>query len=111
MKKKNEFYGVWCPSITPMTSAGKIDLNGLRQHISRLTEASIDVVLLMGSIGEFASFTLDERLMLIREVRGVCAECDVVICCLGLDAGLEGEEGDQGNQPDSLPYPTENPWG
>lgn len=33
------------------------------------------------------------------------------ICCLGLDAGLEGEEGDQGNQPDSLPYPTENPWG
>ena len=34
-----------------------------------------------------------------------------VICCLGLDAGLEGEEGDQGNQPDSLPYPTENPWG
>ena len=38
------------------------------------------------------------------------AECDVVICCLGLDAGLEGEEGDQGNQPDSLPYPTENPW-
>lgn len=48
---------------------------------------------------------------LIREVRGVCAECDVVICCLGLDAGLEGEEGDQGNQPDSLPYPTENPWG
>ena len=35
---------------------------------------------------------------LISEVRGVCAECDVVICCLGLDAGLEGEEGDQGNQ-------------
>ena len=34
----------------------------------------------------------------------------MVICCLGLDAGLEGEEGDQGNQPDSLPYPTENPW-
>lgn len=35
---------------------------------------------------------------LISEVRGVCAESDVVICCLGLDAGLEGEEGDQGNQ-------------
>lgn len=71
MKKKNEFYGVWCPSITPMTPAGKIDLNGLGQHISRLTDARIDVVLLMGSIGEFASFTLDERLMLIREVRGM----------------------------------------
>jgi beta-glucosidase len=32
------------------------------------------------------------------EVKGVCAESDVVIACLGLDAGLEGEEGDQGNQ-------------
>lgn len=32
------------------------------------------------------------------EVRGVCEQSDVVIACLGLDAGLEGEEGDQGNQ-------------
>lgn len=35
---------------------------------------------------------------LISEVKGICAESDVVICCLGLDSGLEGEEGDQGNQ-------------
>ena len=28
---------------------------------------------------------------LISEVKGVCAESDVVICCLGLDSGLEGE--------------------
>ncbi|WP_334074406.1 MULTISPECIES: glycoside hydrolase family 3 C-terminal domain-containing protein [Paenibacillus] len=34
----------------------------------------------------------------IAEVKGVCAESDVVIVCLGLDAGLEGEEGDTGNQ-------------
>ncbi|MDO4513001.1 MAG: glycoside hydrolase family 3 C-terminal domain-containing protein [Lachnospiraceae bacterium] len=34
----------------------------------------------------------------ISEVKGVCAASDVVICCLGLDSGLEGEEGDQGNQ-------------
>lgn len=71
MKTENEFFGVWCPSITPMTPDGKVDLNGLRQHIARLTDARIDVVLLMGSIGEFASFTLDERLMLIREARGM----------------------------------------
>ncbi|MDO3410125.1 glycoside hydrolase family 3 C-terminal domain-containing protein [Saccharibacillus sp. CPCC 101409] len=31
------------------------------------------------------------------EARGVCAESDVVIVCLGLDSGLEGEEGDMGN--------------
>ena len=34
----------------------------------------------------------------ISEVKGVCAESDVVILCLGLDSGLEGEEGDTGNQ-------------
>ncbi len=32
------------------------------------------------------------------EARGVCAESDVIIACLGLDSGLEGEEGDEGNQ-------------
>lgn len=34
----------------------------------------------------------------IAEVKGVCKESDVVVVCLGLDAGLEGEEGDTGNQ-------------
>ncbi len=34
----------------------------------------------------------------LAEVKGVCEHSDVVICCLGLDSGLEGEEGDQGNQ-------------
>ena len=32
------------------------------------------------------------------EVEAVCAESDVIVMCLGLDAGLEGEEGDTGNQ-------------
>lgn len=52
--------------LSPMDNDGKVDLNGLSQHLKRLTEANIDVILLMGSIGEFASFTLEERLMLIR---------------------------------------------
>lgn len=32
------------------------------------------------------------------EVKEVCELSDVVVLCLGLDSGLEGEEGDQGNQ-------------
>ena len=32
------------------------------------------------------------------EVMAVCDASDVVICVMGLDSGLEGEEGDQGNQ-------------
>jgi len=34
----------------------------------------------------------------IAEAKGVCQQSDVVVVCLGLDAGLEGEEGDTGNQ-------------
>ena len=32
------------------------------------------------------------------EVKGVCEASDVVVLCLGLDASLEGEEGDTGNE-------------
>jgi len=41
---------------------------------------------------------LGEKCDRLSEVKGVCAESDVVIACMGLDAGLEGEEGDQGNE-------------
>lgn len=34
----------------------------------------------------------------LSEVKAVCKYSDVVITCLGLDSGLEGEEGDEGNQ-------------
>lgn len=71
MNKATPFSGVWCPSITPMDSEGQIDLVGLGQHIARLSAAKIDVLLLMGSIGEFASFSLEERLLLIREARAM----------------------------------------
>lgn len=69
MTRQQAFSGVWCPSITPMDSEGKIDFNGLQQHLTRLTDARIDVILLMGSIGEFASFSLEERMALIRKAR------------------------------------------
>ena len=34
----------------------------------------------------------------LAEVKGVCEHSDIVICCMGLDAGLEGEQGDKSNQ-------------
>lgn len=34
----------------------------------------------------------------ISEVKGVCANSDIIIACMGLDSGLEGEEGDEGNE-------------
>ncbi|MRS17248.1 dihydrodipicolinate synthase family protein [Enterobacteriaceae bacterium RIT691] len=71
MTSSSPFAGVWCPSITPMDSEGQPDFNGLASHLARLTDARIDVILLMGSIGEFASFSLEERLTLIREARAM----------------------------------------
>lgn len=34
----------------------------------------------------------------IREAQAIAAHSDVVVLCVGLDEGLEGEEGDQGNE-------------
>lgn len=34
----------------------------------------------------------------ISEAKAICKASDAVIVCLGLDAGLEGEEGDEGNE-------------
>ncbi|MBE5874202.1 MAG: glycoside hydrolase family 3 protein [Lachnospiraceae bacterium] len=34
----------------------------------------------------------------ISEVKGVCDESDLIIAVMGLDSGLEGEEGDEGNE-------------
>lgn len=33
----------------------------------------------------------------ISEVKAICENSDVIIACMGLDSGLEGEEGDEGN--------------
>lgn len=41
---------------------------------------------------------LSERNDRIAEAKAVAKESDVVIACLGLDSGLEGEEGDKGNE-------------
>ncbi|MCE9878773.1 MAG: dihydrodipicolinate synthase family protein [Hafnia paralvei] len=71
MVKTVNFSGVWCPSITPFSPQGEIDLSGLAEHMQRLTTAEINVILLMGSIGEFTSLSQEERLMLLREARGM----------------------------------------
>lgn len=34
----------------------------------------------------------------ISEVKAICSASDILIACMGLDPGLEGEEGDEGNE-------------
>ncbi|MHC5226183.1 dihydrodipicolinate synthase family protein [Ignatzschineria sp. LJL83] len=66
---KNKFTGAWCPSVTPFTKDNNIDYVGLEQHYKRLEKAGINGVLVMGSIGEFATLGLHERLELIEKAR------------------------------------------
>lgn len=40
---------------------------------------------------------MGERNDRISEVQAICKESDVIIACMGLDPGLEGEAGDKGN--------------
>lgn len=55
------FQGVFCPSITITDDAGAIDYELWGRHLDHLAEAGIDGVLLFGSIGEFYSFSLDDK--------------------------------------------------
>lgn len=65
------FSGVWCPSVTPFDNENNPDIEALSRHFSRLSHSGIDTLLLMGTIGEFASLTQQERLLLIREARSL----------------------------------------
>ncbi|MDT0175892.1 dihydrodipicolinate synthase family protein [Enterobacter sp. BRE11] len=69
MISQSAFSGVWCPSVTPFTLRGEPDIDALGRHFNRLNASGINTLLLMGSIGEFASLTQQERLLLIREAR------------------------------------------
>jgi dihydrodipicolinate synthase/N-acetylneuraminate lyase len=69
MSEKSPFAGVWCPSVTPFNAQGAVDIDALGRHFSRLNDSGIDTLLVMGSIGEFASLTQQERLQLIQETR------------------------------------------
>lgn len=85
MTHSSRFAGVWCPSVTPFDENGRPDLAALEKHLQRLEQAGTDVVLLMGSIGEFPSLTLDERLALIcaaKTMTGVPMVANVSATCV-----------------------------
>ena len=65
----NNFVGAWCPSVTPFTVENKIDYVALEKHYKRLEDSGINGILVMGSIGEFATLGLEERFELIERAR------------------------------------------
>lgn len=69
MSNKAIFSGAWCPSVLPFKANGDIDYDALQKHFSRLEETKIDGILLMGTIGEFVTMSLHERIELMKKAR------------------------------------------
>lgn len=73
MKKRNEtkpkFVGAVCPAITPFNTKGKIDFAAMEKHYQMLTDAKINGILVMGTIGEFVTMSIDERLAIIDQAK------------------------------------------
>ncbi|MEG2004745.1 MAG: dihydrodipicolinate synthase family protein, partial [Bilophila sp.] len=79
------FRGVVCPAFTPLRD-GRIDMTAMEKHFSRLTDSGINGILLSGTLAEFPSFSLDERLELIRCARSMTSLpviVNVATTCMG----------------------------
>lgn len=66
MKKSLKFSGTICPAITPLNNKNKIDFAAMEKHYQMLTDAKINGILVMGTIGEFATLSINERLAIIK---------------------------------------------
>ena len=63
---KPRFHGAICPAITPFGDDGKVDFKAMEKHYKMLTDSGINGILVMGTIGEFVTMKLDERLEIIK---------------------------------------------
>ena len=66
MKLKLE--GIWTPIPTPLTKQGRIDIDTTRKLVDFHIEAGIDGLLPLGTSGEFALLTREERSVLVKTV-------------------------------------------
>src|SRR6267143_1856175 len=66
MKLKLE--GIWTPIPTPLTKQGKVDASATRRVVDFHIEAGIDGLLPLGTSGEFALLSREERAALVSTV-------------------------------------------
>ncbi|OCG42184.1 dihydrodipicolinate synthase family protein [Gilliamella sp. Fer1-1] len=69
MSHSHPFFGAICPAITPFNQQNKIDFCAMEKHYQMLTDSKINGILVMGTIGEFVTMTIDERLEIIKQAR------------------------------------------
>ncbi|TMI06531.1 dihydrodipicolinate synthase family protein [Candidatus Bathyarchaeota archaeon] len=66
MKLKLE--GIWTPVPTPLTKQGRVDTGATRRLVDFHIESGIDGLLPLGTSGEFALFTREDREIMIKTV-------------------------------------------
>lgn len=69
--------------ITPFTENNLIDFEALKQLALRLIEEGADGFVVLGTTGEAASLTLDERMMIIRFLRDLIPQTKSMIVGVG----------------------------
>jgi len=66
MKLKLE--GIWTPMVTPLKADSDVDLQATRDFVNRLVESGIDGLFPLGTTGEFALLTPQERNLVVKTV-------------------------------------------
>jgi len=61
MNDERRVCGLWCATLTPLTSAGELDGARMASHALQLLDAGVDGVAPFGTTGEGPSFSVDER--------------------------------------------------
>ncbi len=61
MNDERRVSGLWCATLTPLTSAGELDCARMASHALALLGTGVDGVAPFGTTGEGPSFSVDER--------------------------------------------------
>lgn len=64
--------GVFPAVTTKFTSDGRLDLPAFEAHLRGQLDAGVDGIVALGSLGENATLSLDEKFTLVRAAAGVC---------------------------------------
>ena len=68
------------PAVTPLLPDGRIDEASCRRLYDHLIEGGVDGILILGSIGEFFAFPMEERRKLIRiAVEAVAGRVELIV--------------------------------
>lgn len=78
MNKNKDRYGwlkgVIAPLVTPITKEEKLDINGLEKLVSNQLKNKVNVLFILGSVGEGPRLTSKVRKQVVKETIRICAD-------------------------------------